>query len=497
MERALRLSDYISDALARAEDSPAIQFKGRWLSWGWVKRTAAGVQQALEAAGLADDDPVGFAPKNRPEFAAALLGLLASGRHIVMIYGYQSQEAMAARIAELNLPAVLASEEDWGEPTLLACRGSATAGLSLGRDGTVTPLEGLDFERSGKHARAPARRGVAMLTSGTTGPPKHFTLPFDAIARGLIEESPADSERGTDAPTLLFMPLSNISGIYNLLPPVAAGRRIVMQEKFNLTDCLDYVRTWRPDSLGAPAAIFKMILDADVPPADLASLKSMATGAATLEPEVREAFERRYAPTLILNSYGATEFGGVVANITPEDRAKYGPAIEDSVGRAWAGSSLRIVDIETGEPLPEGSEGRLEVLSPRMGPEWISTNDLGVLDANGFLFHRGRLDGAIMRGGFKIVPEVVAQALREHPSISIAVVAPVPHARLGQAPAAAYELREGAPAPSEAELEAHLRARLPATHIPIAFRRFDPLPRTMSMKIDLGGVKAALQDLAV
>jgi hypothetical protein len=67
MERALRLSDYISDALARAEDSPAIQFKGRWLSWGWVKRTAAGVQQALEAAGLADDDPVGFAPKNRPE----------------------------------------------------------------------------------------------------------------------------------------------------------------------------------------------------------------------------------------------------------------------------------------------------------------------------------------------------------------------------------------------------------------------------------------------
>ena len=64
----------------------------------------------------------------------------------------------------------------------------------------------------------------------------------------------------------------------------------------------------------------------------------MATGAATLEPEVREAFERRYAPTLILNSYGATEFGGVVANITPQDRAQYGAA---DLGRATSGASRR------------------------------------------------------------------------------------------------------------------------------------------------------------
>jgi acyl-CoA synthetase (AMP-forming)/AMP-acid ligase II len=490
------LSDYISGALSRAGDAPAITFKGQDFSWGWVRRTADAVEASLRAAGLAPDDPVGFAPKNRPEFAAALLGLLASGRHIVMIYGYQSQEAMAARMAELRLPAVVASLDDWGAPTLEACRAAATAAISLARDGAVEQAGGTAFQRRPDHARAPDRPGVAMLTSGTTGPPKHFTLPFEAIARGLIEESPAESQRATDAPALCFMPLSNISGIYVLLPPVAANRRIILLEKFNLAECLDYVRAWRPDSLGVPAAIFKMILDADVPPEDLSSLKSMATGAATLEAEVREAFERRYAPTLILNSYGATEFGGVVANITPQDRATYGAAIEESVGRAWAGAELRIVDVRTGAALPSGEEGRIEVRSPRMGPEWITTNDLGLLDVHGFLFHRGRLDGAIMRGGFKIVPEVVASALREHPAINIAVIVPVAHARLGEAPAAAYELREGASPPTAAELEAHLRARLPATHIPIAFRRFDPLPRTMSMKVDLGGVKAAMKDLA-
>src|SRR5262249_5796666 len=149
---------------------------------------------------------------------------------------------------------------------------------------------------------------------------------FEQIARGLILESPAELHRGADVPALLFMPLGNISGIYNLLPLVAAKRPFIMLEKFELGAWLDYVRTYRPDQMGVPAAILGTILQANAPPEDLASLKVIATGAATLDPEVRAEFERRYAPTLILNSYGATEFGGVVANMTLEDRLRYGAA---------------------------------------------------------------------------------------------------------------------------------------------------------------------------
>ena len=46
-----------------------------------------------------------------------------------------------------------------------------------------------------------------------------------------------------------------------------------------------------------------------------------------------------------------------------------------------------------------------------MGPDWIRTSDIVVLDEDGFLFHRGRADGAIVRGGFKLLPDTIERAL--------------------------------------------------------------------------------------
>jgi acyl-coenzyme A synthetase/AMP-(fatty) acid ligase len=66
----------------------------------------------------------------------------------------------------------------------------------------------------------------------------------------------------------------------------------------------------------------------------------------------------------------------------------------------------------------------------------------------------------------------------------------VPDARLGQVPAVAVQLKPGVPAPSTAELAQHLRDHLPATHIPVAWRSVDALPRTASIKVDYAAVRA-------
>jgi acyl-coenzyme A synthetase/AMP-(fatty) acid ligase len=160
-----------------------------------------------------------------------------------------------------------------------------------------------------------------------------------------------------------------------------------------------------------------------------------------------------------------------------------------SVGRALPGVQLRITGPDTGKPLAPGEEGILEVISPRMGPEWIRTADIAVLDAEGFLFHRGRADGAILRGGFKLLPEAIERPLLLHPAIIAAVVVGIADHRLGQVPVAAIMLKNGFKAPSNEDLEAHLRAHLPATHIPTAWRIIDELPRTPSMKVDLQAVR--------
>ena len=72
----------------------------------------------------------------------------------------------------------------------------------------------------------------------------------------------------------------------------------------------------------------------------------------------------------------------------------------------------------------------------------------------------------------------------------------IPDRRLGQVPAAAIELRPGAKATAVADLEAHLREQIPATHIPVAWHVVDALPRTPSMKVDQPAVRAIFENRA-
>jgi acyl-coenzyme A synthetase/AMP-(fatty) acid ligase len=156
-----------------------------------------------------------------------------------------------------------------------------------------------------------------------------------------------------------------------------------------------------------------------------------------------------------------------------------------SVGRPYAGSQLRVIDAETGGELPAGQDGLLEVLTPRMGSTWIRTTDIGMIDKDGFLFLRGRADGAIIRGGFKLLPESIERALCLHPAVAGAIVVGIADKRLGQVPAAVVQIKSGWHQPEIEDLEQHLRKHVYATHIPTAWVFVDALPLNTSAKPDL------------
>jgi acyl-coenzyme A synthetase/AMP-(fatty) acid ligase len=227
-----------------------------------------------------------------------------------------------------------------------------------------------------------------------------------------------------------------------------------------------------------------MLLDRNLPKEALANVKLLMAGAAPLDPTVQRAFEDRY-DIPILSSYGATEFGGPVAAMMPQHREEFGKAKIGSVGRVYAGASLRVIDAETGSELPPGKDGLLEVIAPRIGPDWIRTTDIGMLDEDGFLYLRGRADGAIIRGGFKLLPETIERALCLHLAVSGAIVVGLPDDRLGQIPAAVVATKAGATVPDIAELELHLREHVYATHIPARWAFVDNLPLNTSAKPDL------------
>jgi acyl-CoA synthetase (AMP-forming)/AMP-acid ligase II len=155
------------------------------------------------------------------------------------------------------------------------------------------------------------------------------------------------------------------------------------------------------------------------------------------------------------------------------------------------GVEARTVDPQTGEPLPAGEPGVLELKSEVVGDGrgWVRTSDLARIDADHFLFILGRNDNAIIRGGFKVLPDAVVKALEAHPAVLEASVVGLPDARLGQVPVAAYVLASGADEPSPAELAGFLRERLTPYQVPVKFLRVDELPRTPSLKVSMPAVR--------
>ena len=116
---------------------------------------------------------------------------------------------------------------------------------------------------------------------------------------------------------------------------------------------------------------------------------------------------------------------------------EFGESKRNSVGRALPDTALRIVDPDTGAELPAGEQGLLEAKMHPISDDWIRTTDIASIDADGFVTLHGRADGAINRGGFKILPETVRRVLISHPAVRDACVVGVPDARLGQVPFAA------------------------------------------------------------
>ncbi|MGO9932590.1 MAG: class I adenylate-forming enzyme family protein [Steroidobacteraceae bacterium] len=492
----IALDELSARALARDAALPAIEFEGRCFDWGSMRRVTDRLGRLIDASGARAGAPVAFVARTRPSALAALLGLIARNHTIRMIYPFQSAAGIGRDVERLKPAVIVAAAEDLSDALIELLRTLGIATIAI-REMDAFTVPGLERSQPPGDPDIPPQPRIEILTSGTTGPPKQFGIRYDVIARHYIAANTSDDLREAEMsrlpPALLYFPLGNISGIYTTLPPLLKGLRIILLDKFTVRAWHDYVLRYRPTAFGLPPAGVQMLLDADIPKADLASIRVLSTGAAPLDPTVQRAFEERYGIPVLL-SYGATEFVGPVTAMTAELHAQWGASKFGSVGRALPGAQLRITDPETGAALPPGREGIVEVISPRVGPEWIRTSDIGMLDEDGFLFHRGRADGAIVRGGFKLMPETIERALLLHPAISAAAVVGVPDPRLTQIPAAAIKLRPGAAQPTVADLEKHLRDHVPATHIPVIWRFVEALPTTPSFKVDRPALRRLLAE---
>jgi long-chain acyl-CoA synthetase len=492
------LGERISYILTLEPGAVAIQFGDVKITWDELRRAAVAIERLLVDAGIEPSAPIGWAARNRPAAVAAFVALVANGRMVVPLRPAYALANFRDDIVAQRLKGVIGDPDDWsGEGVIAAAHDAGTFGMVVkGPPFQVEVIPELAKVGPGSHRAAAPGFVLERLTSGTTGVPKRVPVKQDVLVPSLrsgeLSGRASDAElRVKRSPALLFKPFSHAGGLFALMLALYQARPMVLFEKFKVDEWVAAVKTYKPKSISVVPTMIRMLLDADLDPQDLSSLLAIRCGTAPLETAVQEEFERRYGVPILID-YGAAEFIGGIAGWTLEDYRKYGPAKRGSVGRPRSDVKLRTIDPDSLAPQAAGEVGLLEIKSDRYGADWIRTNDLALLDAEGFVFLRGRADDAINRGGFKILPDEVAAVLRRYPGIADAAVIGAPDLRLGQVPIAALEVLPGDAAPDPAAIEAYLRQHLPAYMIPVEYRVVAALPRTASLKVSRPDLRALL-----
>ncbi|HWK51641.1 MAG TPA: AMP-binding protein, partial [Steroidobacter sp.] len=231
------LQQLTQQALAREASRPAIEFEQRWITWGDLRQVAVQLTSLLDATGVDPHAPIAFVPRNRPSAIGALLGLIARGRSIRMIYAFQSATALARDVERLKPAVIVAAAQDYSAELLGVLRAEGIAAIALS-ELHAAAVPGFERTRRPAEPTAPASPRIEILTSGTTGPPKQFAISYDLIAKHMVGSSVIPSSHADDVlklpPTLFLMPLGNISGVYSTLPALLKGQRAVLMEKFTV-----------------------------------------------------------------------------------------------------------------------------------------------------------------------------------------------------------------------------------------------------------------------
>jgi long-chain acyl-CoA synthetase len=350
--------------------------------------------------------------------------------------------------------------------------------------------------RSGQRAAAARRfagdEALIIRTSGTTGESKPVALHHAGVRHGI--DTVIASLRGGRGPKRSPMPnliptsMALWAGIWNTLFAFRIGAPVILLNRFDPVAYAALVRRFQIRStILAPAMLTMLTETAEI--TDLAPLRYVRSVTAPLAPDQARRFRERFGID-VLNSYGQTELGSEVAGWTAADIREFGATKLGAVGRAHPGVAIRILDEDLAE-LPPDEVGEMWVRSPfatdddgsgRVIDGFLRTGDLGRLDDDGFLWIEGRVSDMINRGGLKIVPQEVEEALRRHPAVADACVAGVPDERLGEVPVAWVRPRAGTE-PGEPELLAFVRESLAGYKTPVAVRFVDDFPRTEIGKV--------------
>jgi len=429
---------------------------GRGLSYQRLREQMAYTVRALNTIGFGPGDRVAIVLPNGPIMATALLSVASGFACAPLNPGYRKAE-LEQQLSDIRAKCVLVlsgagleaayAAEERGldvfelEPTNLAAGAFA--------------IEGMGKEPGGEPVWTGSDDVALMMqTSGTTAKPKLVALTNSIVAHSVtvIRERLGLT---SDDRAINVLPLFHVHGQIVVLTSLAAGGSVVCTPGFDPERFHAWLSEFGPTWYSAVPTMHRAIIDgakANAAAISKGRLRFTRSASSALPVQLIREMEEAFGVPVI-EGYGMTEAShGITSNLRPPGIRKVG-----SVGLPYRGQEVTILS-EEGKLLGRGETGEILIRGKNViesymdNPAvnavsfvdgWLRTGDLGYMDAEGYLFIVGRIKDVINRGGEKVSPREVEEALLTIDAVSQAIVFPVPHPTLGEDVAAAIVLKKG------------------------------------------------------
>ncbi|TET18434.1 MAG: AMP-binding protein [Dehalococcoidia bacterium] len=374
--------------------------------------------------------------------------------------------------------------------------------LKSGKDYAST-----DELKKAQEAVGPEDVYIIPFTSGTTGFPKGVVTTHDQYTR--VVSAFSDRFQMTEKDRILVVSpfYHNMGNMTGMTLGACHGACILPMESFDPGEALRLIDEEKVTNFTGSPTMYIMMLDhPDFPKRDTSGIKSAIIGGADVSPDLVRTIIEKMAIKDMISGYGMTENTGIS---TCTRRGDPPELVANTCGKLmFDDCELKILDPETGEELPPGTQGEIRtrgwfaMKEYYKQPEetakafdkdgWFHTEDLATMDENGYLKITGRLKDMFITGGVNAYPAEIESFLMTHPKVAMVAVAGVPDRRMGEVAMAFIKLKEGQTA-TEEEIISFARGKMANYKAPKYVKFVDDFPMTATGKIQ----KFVLKDAAI
>lgn len=534
-----RLDDIVAASAARQPDAVAFDFLGSTTTYSELDAAIESCARGLSALGLGAADRITISMPTSPQgviafYAASRLGAVSS-----IIHPLSTPEEIAYYLTLSDSRFALTLDAFYGRfaevrertplETLVLARLSdelplakrfgfwATRGRKIPRvpaDADVTWWSELASSSHPPVARPvsdPDELATILYSGGTTGTPKGIQLSHTNVTSVALQVVTWVSVTERDV-VLAALPIFHGFGLGALIHAgLLAGAELVMVPQFSPEIVAKLLRKKQLTIIaGIPTLYEALVRHPALRRADLSSLRAAFSGGDTLQPSVREGFERLVGEhggsVQLLEGYGLTEaVTAVICNPLHAPRS-------GTLGVPFPDISVKICEPESGSEVQPGENGEICVAGPPVmlgylddsdataealrqhvdGRTWLHTGDIGQIDEDGFITFTCRMKRMIKSSGFNVYPTQVEAVLEMHPRVAQSCVVGVPDDAQGARVKAIVVLHDGSAAADalERELIDHCRTQLIKWSCPREVEFRSELPLTRLGKVDYRALEA-------